>query len=432
MGILIMIGFTVSEIFALFVVSGIFFDWKIDKKELFLIFPTFCCCSSFLWLLLPYFGSRYLKMGACLLIISIVMTLFYRGNLGKKLFVSLIYYIYLYVLDYTVMGMGIIISGLGVERIRERLPVWIVGSILAKSVLFLVGLIIMRMISLTKMRKKHSALFWMQILLIPFCMILNLGLVLFYMNQTEKFHFLLWLDAVALIAGNLLFLFLEQKLEEEWETRMENQELLRLSEEAKQKTAIMETSYQEQRKLTHDFRNHLLTIQGLISEEQVGEAGVYLRNLLKEEAVKREVVYTGCTVLDVILNRAYQEASEQAVLMEFDLSKLSHTILSQDDITVILSNLLDNAIEAASKVKMDKRVIVKINQKQGELLISVRNTTIHADIVNMTEIHTQSNKADSYQHGFGLRNALRIVKKYGGVYAFNCKDGWFQITMIFS
>lgn len=248
MGILIMIGFTVSEIFALFVVSGIFFDWKIDKKELFLIFPTFCCCSSFLWLLLPYFGSRYLKMGACLLIISIVMTLFYRGNLGKKLFVSLIYYIYLYVLDYTVMGMGIIISGLGVERIRERLPVWIVGSILAKSVLFLVGLIIMRMVSLTKMRKKHSALFWMQILLIPFCMILNLGLVLFYMNQTEKFHFLLWLDAVALIAGNLLFLFLEQKLEEEWETRMENQELLRLSEEAKQKTAIMETSYQEQRK----------------------------------------------------------------------------------------------------------------------------------------------------------------------------------------
>lgn len=432
MGILIMIGFTVSEIFALFVVSGIFFDWKIDKKELFLIFPTFCCCSSFLWLLFPYFGSRYLKMGACLLIISIVMTLFYRGNLGKKLFVSLIYYIYLYVLDYTVMGMGIIISGLGVERIRERLPVWIVGSILAKSVLFLVGLIIMRMISLTKMRKKHSALFWMQILLIPFCMILNLGLVLFYMNQTEKFHFLLWLDAVALIAGNLLFLFLEQKLEEEWETRMENQELLRLSEEAKQKTAIMETSYQEQRKLTHDFRNHLLTIQGLISEEQVGEAGVYLRNLLKEEAVKREVVYTGCTVLDVILNRAYQEASEQAVLMEFDLSKLSHTILSQDDITVILSNLLDNAIEAASKVKMDKRVIVKINQKQGELLISVRNTTIHADIENMTEFHTQSNKADSYQHGFGLRNALRIVKKYGGVYAFNCKDGWFQITMIFS
>lgn len=432
MGILIMIGFTVSEIFALFVVSGIFFDWKIDKKELFLIFPTFCCCSSFLWLLLPYFGSRYLKMGACLLIISIVMTLFYRGNLGKKLFVSLIYYIYLYVLDYTVMGMGIIISGLGVERIRERLPVWIVGSILAKSVLFLVGLIIMRMVSLTKMRKKHSALFWMQILLIPFCMILNLGLVLFYMNQTEKFHFLLWLDAVALIAGNLLFLFLEQKLEEEWETRMENQELLRLSEEAKQKTAIMETSYQEQRKLTHDFRNHLLTIQGLISEEQVGDAGVYLKNLLKEEAVKREVVYTGCTVLDVILNRAYQEASEQAVLMEFDLSKLSHTILSQDDITVIFSNLLDNAIEAASKVKMDKRVIVKINQKQGELLISVRNTTIHADIENMTEIHTQSNKADSYQHGFGLRNALRIVKKYGGVYAFNCKDGWFQITMIFS
>lgn len=432
MGILIMIGFTVSEIFALFVVSGIFFDWKIDKKELFLIFPTFCCCSSFLWLLLPYFGSRYLKMGACLLIISIVMTLFYRGNLGKKLFVSLIYYIYLYVLDYTVMGMGIIISGLGVERIRERLPVWIVGSILAKSVLFLVGLIIMRMVSLTKMRKKHSALFWMQILLIPFCMILNLGLVLFYMNQTEKFHFLLWLDAVALIAGNLLFLFLEQKLEEEWETRMENQELLGLSEEAKQKTAIMETSYQEQRKLTHDFRNHLLTIQGLISEGQVGEAGVYLKNLLKEEAVKREVVYTGCTVLDVILNRAYQEASEQAVLMEFDLSKLSHTILSQDDITVIFSNLLDNAIEAASKVKMDKRVIVKINQKQGELLISVRNTTIHADIENMTEIHTQSNKADSYQHGFGLRNALRIVKKYGGVYAFNCKDGWFQITMIFS
>lgn len=431
MGILMMIGMTASEIFALFVVSGIFFDRKIDKKELFLIFPTFCCCSSFLWLLLPYFGSQYLKMGICLLMLSIVLTLFYKGDVKEKLFVSLIYYIYLYVLDYTVMGMVIIINGKGVENIRERVPVWIVGSILTKSVLFLVGMIILRMVSLFRTPKRHSALYWMQILLIPFCMILNLGLVLFYMNQTDNFHFFLWLDVVALIAGNLLFLFLEQKLEEEWETRMENQELLRLSEEARQKTAIMETSYQEQRKLTHDFRNHLLTIQGLISEEQVEEAGAYLQNLLKEEAVKREVVHTGCTVLDVILNRAYQVASEQEVLMEFDLSQLSDTILSQDDITVILSNLLDNAIEAAKKVKTDKRVIVKINQKQGELLISVRNTTIHADVENMTEMHTQFNKADSYQHGFGLGNALRIVKKYRGVYAFHCKDGWFQITMIF-
>lgn len=431
MGILMMAGMAVSEIFALFVVSGIFFKRKLERSEFFLIFPTFCCCSSFLWLLLPYFGSRYLKTGVCLLILSIVLTLFYKGNMSGKLFVSLIYYIYLYVLDYTVMGMVIIISGQGLEKIRERVPVWIVGSILAKSVLFLVGLLVWRLIYLSKTRKKHSVLYWMQILLIPFCMILNLGLVLFYMNQTEKIRFFLWLDVVALIAGNLLFLFLEQKLEEEWQTRMENQELSRMSEEAAKRTAMMEEAYREQRKMTHDFRNHLLTIQGLLTEEQVHDAQDYLTKLLKEEAVRCEVIHTGSNVLDAILNRAYQEAVRNSIVMEFEGNPIPYAMISQDDMTVLLTNLLDNAIEAAKKTSPEKRVVVRMQQKDKESLISIRNTTIHDDAENMAEMLDGFQRPDTCRHGFGLKNVIRIVKKYRGIYAVQCKDGWFQITIFF-
>lgn len=432
MGIIMVIGTTISEFFTLFVVSGTFFDQKIDKKNLVHVFPTFYCCSSFLWLVLPYFGVKYIKIGACLLGLSIILTLFYKGAFFEKLFLSIVYFVYLYVLDYTVMGLVIILNGHGVAEIQKRLPVWVVGSILTKSVLLLLGTVVLQSIKHTKVKSKHFVLYCMQMLLIPCCMFLNLGLILFYICREQQIPFWAWVDVVALIAGNLLFLFLEQKLEKEWETRMENQALIRLSSEAKQKAELMEASYNEQRKMTHDFRNHLLTIQGLITEKHEDVAEKYLASLLKEESLQSEVVHSNHPAMDAILNRAYQEAAKQGVLMEFDINDLTKIEIPQEDLTILLSNLLDNAVEAARQLETYKRVIVRLIQRKKEFLISIRNTSNHSDICDLHEFFKiYSKDTQNYEHGFGIKNALRIVKKYHGVYAGNCKNGWFQITIIF-
>ena len=158
-------------------VSGIFFKRKLERSEFFLIFLPFAAAAVFvavtalLWL--PVFKTvcasdsqhrsdvilqrKYEWEAVCifdLLYLPLCAGLYSDGN-------------------------GDYYQRAGAGKDTGKSPGVDCRKYFGKSVLFLVGLLVWRLIYLSKTRKKHSVLYWMQILLIPFCMILNLGLVLF-------------------------------------------------------------------------------------------------------------------------------------------------------------------------------------------------------------------------------------------------------------
>ena len=80
----------------------------------------------------------------------------------------------------------------------------------------------------------------------------------------------------------------------------------------------------------------------------------------------------------------------------------------------IISNLLNNAIEACEKIQEDKRIIeFEIVGYNSQIFISVCNSYDMESIINQKQKFITT-KEDKLNHGIVLENVRRTVKKYDG------------------
>lgn len=113
-----------------------------------------------------------------------------------------------------------------------------------------------------------------------------------------------------------------------------------------------------------------------------------------------------------------------------DLRKLiDHCIITPifdaSDIVVLLSNLLDNAIEACQQYDKGDKAIHVMAVAQQDFFVSVRNTSEPVVIINGS---IPTTKPEPQMHGFGLANIRLILEKYSGEYTMFYENGWFQFT----
>jgi len=76
--------------------------------------------------------------------------------------------------------------------------------------------------------------------------------------------------------------------------------------------------------------------------------------------------------LDALLSKKYEEASRKGVMVYFDLPDLRDMPMGQTDLVIVLSNLLNNAIEAAAQADPPE-VYVRMRKSEDEVVLSVRN-----------------------------------------------------------
>ncbi len=112
--------------------------------------------------------------------------------------------------------------------------------------------------------------------------------------------------------------------------------------------------------------------------------------------------------------------------MNFKYSKLKYLDISGVDLSIILGNAIDNAIEATEKLEneLDKIVEVGVFYKGKQVLITVENK-VRENID--TEIF-RSSKGE--HHGYGIINMKAIVEKYNGTIDFSCENGVFSVFVI--
>ena len=95
----------------------------------------------------------------------------------------------------------------------------------------------------------------------------------------------------------------------------------------------------------------------------------------------------------------------------------------------IISNLLNNAIEACEKIQEDKRIIeFEIAGYNSQIFISVRNSYDMESIINQKQKFITT-KEDKLNHGIGLENVRRTVKKYDGDMRISQENERFIVTI---
>lgn len=182
----------------------------------------------------------------------------------------------------------------------------------------------------------------------------------------------------------------------------------------KNRVQIYEETVAMQRKKAHEYKNYINCIYYLTEDEKYDELKQFVRGLQNQiYDTDASSCSTNCIVADAILKAKYREASAAGIAIEMVHLDLSGAILSDEDMVVLLSNLFNNAIEAASKCKEVKFIRVEIKVQDGHMNVIMENSHCESIIIKDDSFDT-TKKEDKINHGYGLLNIKDIVRKYGG------------------
>ena len=192
-----------------------------------------------------------------------------------------------------------------------------------------------------------------------------------------------------------------------------------------QRAEALLDSYTEQRRLTHEFTNHMSALSALLEQGDLSGARDYVAGVSKTVAAGTAIMNTHNPLLDAILSKKYEEAVRRGVSIYFDLCDLKRLPFASTDMVIVLSNLLDNAIRAAAEAQPPE-VYVRVRKTEEEYLLSVRNR-VKADIP-IEEGRLPASTKKERGHGMGLVNVTDILNRYGAEYTVSCREQWFRFT----
>ena len=193
---------------------------------------------------------------------------------------------------------------------------------------------------------------------------------------------------------------------------------------------VMEIAHSEIEKLKelrHDMKNHLAFMSYLVKEGRTDEMKEYLEQYSTELYDALQFSLCGNYTIDYILDLEIRRASACGVKIDYKIIVPPQLPYDDKDLCGILTNILDNAIEAASKME-DKTVELKIEWKNELLLISCSNATDRFPEGTIRE-NIPTSKKNKEVHGYGMKIVRATVKKYNGAVKIAVKDGRFRLSL---
>ena len=162
------------------------------------------------------------------------------------------------------------------------------------------------------------------------------------------------------------------------------------------------------REFRHDYKNHMICLQSLLNNKQYDEALSYIKSITNQEILDSNKFFSGNQIADAILTDKNELAQKNNCKIIFDGSVSDE--ISVSNLCTILSNALDNSIEACSKIDSDETQIIDVKCVASELIQIIRISNPNLDNNAVTE----TSKADRKNHGFGLSNIRRTVERMDG------------------
>lgn len=181
----------------------------------------------------------------------------------------------------------------------------------------------------------------------------------------------------------------------------------------------------EIRGFKHDYTNHMKCIRSMLSNNEINDLQDYLTDLSSSFPTSSFIYETGNYIADAILTEK-QVNSPDDISIKFD--GVIPTNIDNTDLCIILSNALDNAIEACYSCDSDKTINVYSGYKHGYFILKIKNPTVN----NITDGKISTTKADKINHGFGLANIKRAVHKYNGHVSTSCENNVFTLNIAFT
>ncbi len=309
--------------------------------------------------------------------------------------------------EYTISGL-MMFYGIQAETLTGYGNIRVFYIVLGKLFQFLLIIMVIR---LTKWKKSQDSL--MEAVPLLLCQVFSIIVCYFmYLAVREEAAQLTWsfiVGAVGILYINIVIIIYVERIKTASEMKRQN-ELAEL--QYRMKVDYFNQIKEDQdktRALWHDIRKYLNTMNELICRNDI----VHARECIAQVSVLFDdlgnIVDVGNTVVSAVLNASIQKARRMKIETELDIRVRPDLNISAADLSVIIGNTVDNAIEACLRlIEGRRRISIQLIQKGALLYYEIKNPYgEHARESEQDEKNTDI-------HGYGLKNVARCIDKYKG------------------
>ena len=190
------------------------------------------------------------------------------------------------------------------------------------------------------------------------------------------------------------------------------------------------SSYEKVRKMSHDFKHQINILHALSAENEHEKLAEYIGSLSEQDASVL-VVETGNIMLDAVLSYKKERAEKERIAYRLNLDVQSNLPYISDKICVLLSNALDNAIEACIQIDTDKdatnKRFIDMDLTATETLFMCR---IKNSIGKMPQVENdlfKTTKANKTHHGVGMQSMKKTCEELEGDLAYDYDGKEFRL-----
>lgn len=199
-----------------------------------------------------------------------------------------------------------------------------------------------------------------------------------------------------------------------------------------------ERVYSGVRAMKHDMKNQLTVLSELARRGEEEALQAYLGEMNQTLNGLDFPWRTGSAVVDTLLAIKYHEAQERVHGLRFETEELmipGQLMIRAMDLSVILGNGLDNAIEACEKLRAVRRsaepfVRMAAMWKEKFFLLEITNSFEGELLCGEGDELPRTTKADNVLHGIGLRSIQTTAEKYHGGVDWSAENGVFTLTVL--
>lgn len=177
----------------------------------------------------------------------------------------------------------------------------------------------------------------------------------------------------------------------------------------------------------HDLKHYINAIRAERNPE--AQAG-YLDQL--EDSIKgyETQVETGNTVLDTILTTKSALCAEHGITLTCVADGTSLAFMDAMDLSALVGNALDNAIESAVGLADPERRLIRVAVFAQDSFVMMRFENYYEGELELDDGLPRTTKGDTAYHGYGLRNMRQVAERYGGSLTVRAEDDWFVVRAL--
>lgn len=367
---------------------------------------------------------------ANILTLSVFMLWNVKISLKKSFVLAILFDALLLAVDYLIYLISRWISLdnelLGQQYVIGRSLVYLLGKI----ILFLIILVIRKKFGEKTMEKMLDTE-WLRFLFFPVFTIVAISAMLsvFEYIQTVEQANLLVVIAFGMVGMNIVVFYLINDIVEREMKIHENKVFQIQARDQLEMYRSISENFDNQKRKTHEYKNQISCIESLLDKKQYSKLEEYVKKIHGSLHNEPDTINTNNVIVNAILNTKYQEADAKGIVFVFRVNDLSELKIKDEDVVTILSNLLNNAIEACETCEGKKVIKFKFVKEDDMTIIAVKNTFNYDVKYENGEIKsTKTINVD--EHGVGIKNVLKSIEKYGGSYVIEDKNKEFFFSII--